>query len=89
MDPSSQPGYQLSKHARRRIERRQIRLEWIADALTSPDRLEPDALDPTLRHALKKIGEMDNRVLRLVYNPSVVPPRIVSVYFDRSLRGKV
>jgi hypothetical protein len=89
MSSLNQPSYQLSQHARRRIERRQIRPEWIVAALTNPDRVEPDALDPALRHALKKIEEMDNRVLRLVYNPSVEPPRIVSVYFDRSLRGKV
>jgi hypothetical protein len=89
MGPPPLSGYQLSHHARRRIERRQIRLEWIAAALTNPDRVEPDALDPAVRHALKKIKEKDNRVLRLVYNPSVEPPRIVSVYFDRRLKGKI
>ncbi|MGD0464739.1 MAG: DUF4258 domain-containing protein [Tepidisphaeraceae bacterium] len=82
-----EPNYQLSQHAKRRIERRQIRLEWISATLANPDRTDPDHQDPALRHALKKIQEMDNRVLRVVYNSTVVPPRIVSVHFDRRLKG--
>jgi hypothetical protein len=71
----------------RRLERRQIRPEWIAAALQSPDRTDPDKFDPAVRHALKKIPEMDNRVLRVVYNSSVQPLRVISVHFDRRLRG--
>jgi len=39
-------------------------------------------------HALGRIAERDGRVLRVVYNAAVRPPRIVTVYFDRRERGK-
>ncbi len=68
------PPCQFSRHARRRIERRQISEVWILLALAYPDRVDPDRDDPTLRHALKKIAECDNRVLRVIYNDSIKPP---------------
>jgi hypothetical protein len=83
------PAYVLSRHAQRRVDRRQIRVEWIAETLKDPDRVDPDRQDPTVRHALKKIPEMEHRVLRVVYNPTVQPVRVVSVHFDRRLRGKL
>jgi len=39
-------------------------------------------------HALGRIAERDGRVLRVVYNALVQPPRIVTAYFDRRERGK-
>ena len=85
----SDPKYVLSLHARRRVERRQIREDWISAALANPDRVELDRQDTAVRHVLKKIPEMDNRVLRVVYNNMVEPWRIVSVHFDRRLKGKL
>jgi hypothetical protein len=46
-----------------------------------------DRSDPTLMHAFGRIAERDDRVLHVVYNASVNPPRIVTVYFDRRQRG--
>lgn len=82
-------AFQLSNHAAKRIAQRNIRLDWIDLAMRSPDRVEPDSLDSALLHKLKRIEEMDGRVLRVVYNVSVVPPRVVSAYFDRKLRGQL
>jgi len=42
----------------------------------------------TLRHALARIAERGDRVLRVVYNASVNPPRVVTAYFDRRQRGR-
>jgi hypothetical protein len=57
--------------------------------LAAPERTERDRSDPDLLHALGRIAERDNRVLRVVYNASMRPPRIVTVYFDRRQRGKI
>ena len=54
----------------------------------SPTQSLPRRADSTLTHALGRIAERDGRVLRVVYNASVIPPRIVTVYFDRRQRGK-
>jgi hypothetical protein len=82
-------AYELSAHAAERIRRRGIDEAWITEALAAPDRVEPDRLDPAVRHALKKIAACEGRVLRVVYNPTVSPPRIVSVHFDRRLKGRL
>jgi hypothetical protein len=37
---------------------------------------------------LAKIPEHGNRVLRVVINKAAVPERVVSVYFDRTMKGK-
>ena len=82
------PGYELSDHALDVIAEREIETTWVVRVLSKPERTEADRSDPALTHALGRIAERDNRVLRVVYNASVTPPRIVTVYFDRGQRGK-
>ena len=57
-------------------------------ALTRPERTEADRFDASLVHALRRIPEYGDRVLRVVYNPSHNPPRVVTMHFDRRQRGK-
>lgn len=82
------PGYHLSAHARNVILEREIETTWVVRVLRQPERTEADPHDPALTHALGRIAERDHRVLRVVYNPTVNPPRIVTVYFDRRQRGR-
>jgi hypothetical protein len=81
--------YELSHHAAKRMAERKIDPRWLDMALSQPDRQEQDPVDPAARHALKRIAEMDNRILRVVYNTVVSPARIISVYFDRGMKGKL
>ena len=74
--------YILTEHAQKRCKRRKIEPEWIRAALTHPARTENDFDDPTLVHALLAIPEKGFRVLRVIYNETVEPVRIVTVYFD-------
>jgi hypothetical protein len=67
---------------------REIKTTWVVRVLTKPQRTEIDRSDSALTHALGRIDECDGRVLRVVYNATVDPPRIVTVYFDRRQRGK-
>ncbi len=71
--------FELSAHAAAVIKERGIRLEWINRVLISPEKTEPDAYDPALQHALAHIPEHGNRVLRVVYNVTVEPWRIITV----------
>jgi hypothetical protein len=57
--------------------------------LSAPQKIELDSKDPDLRHALLTINDYDSRVLRVIYNVKVNPNRVVSVYFDRKMRGKL
>ena len=87
--PPSAPSFVLSAHAARVVAERALPLQWIERVLQHPERTEPDSVDPVLRHALARIPEYDGRVLRVVYNPTVTPPRVVAVIFDRRLRNRL
>jgi hypothetical protein len=81
--------FTLSHHARGQIEDREIEFAWIARAMFQSERTEPDRDDPELGHALARIPEVENRVLRVVYNQTVMLPRNVTVSFDRGQRNRL
>ena len=80
--------YELTSHAATVVAERAIELRWITRVLRQPERTERDPYDPSLTHALASIEERDQRVLRVVYNSSADPVRVVTAYFDRRQRGK-
>jgi Domain of unknown function (DUF4258) len=82
-------NYTLSKHAEDAIKEREIRSEWIAACLTEPMATEADPVDPDIRHALRIIDEFGYRVLRVIYNQTTKPAHVVTVYFDRTMKGKL
>ncbi len=82
------PLFELTVHAASVIAEREIEISWIEMALTRPERTEADRFDSALIHALARIPEFGDRVLRVVYNPSYKPPKVVTVHFDRRQRGK-
>jgi len=81
--------YQLSQHALIRLQERKIETAWLEQALTRPERTEPDEDDPGMEHRLARIAERDYRVLRVVCDPRENPLKIVTVHFDRSMKGKL
>ena len=81
--------YQLTEHAKKVIYERNIKLEWIEHTVSSPLKTELDASDIELEHVLAKIQEYDNRILRVIYNKTTKPFKIITVYFDRALKGKL
>ena len=83
------PTFELTAHAATAIAKRGIDPQWVGRVLSRPERVEPHVSDTTLRHALARIPERSDRVLRGVYNAEVNPPRVVTAYFDRRQRGKL
>ena len=81
--------YVLSEHAGNVMRERGVAPEWVAAAMATPDLVLPHEQDATLRYAFKRIPDFGNRVLRVVYNETVDPPVIVTVYFDRTMKGKL
>ena len=82
-------NYELTEHARHVLDERRISLLWIERVLAAPAFVEPSPTDPDLENRFAKIAEFGDRVLRVVVNTQVVPERVVSVYFDRRMRGKL
>ena len=78
----------LTAHAQFVATERNIKLSWIEAVLTQPEITEKDPKDQELIHSLGKISENDGRVLRIIHSQTQ-PMRVVTVYFDRSMRGKL
>jgi hypothetical protein len=68
---------------------RQISVEWMERVLAQPAFVQPSAADVTLESRLARIPERGDRVLRVVVNKTVVPERVVSAYFNRTMKGKL
>jgi hypothetical protein len=82
-------GLRKNKTARHVISERNISDEWIDQVISDPDLVTKDHEDPELEHHLGTIEEFGNRVLRVVLNTTVEPSRIVTAYFDRSMKGEL
>jgi len=82
-------SHTLTEHAKKVLEEREIPLEWLERALNEPALCQPDPDDASLERRYRFIPEFGGRVLRVVVDPSVEPVRVVSVFFDRSMRGKL
>jgi len=79
----------LSQHARDVLKAREIPLEWVERVLVQPARVVPDRDDPQLEHRLGAIAEHGDRVLRVIITRGTVPPRVVTVFFDRGMKGRL
>lgn len=79
-------SFTLTAHAKFVAAERGIRREWIERVLAHPDAVGPDRLDPVLRHAVARIAERRDLILRVVYDPRAKPIRVVTVFLDRRTR---
>jgi uncharacterized protein DUF4258 len=82
-------NYELTQHARDVLEERRISVAWMERVLANPALIQSSPTDPDLEIRFEKINEFGDRVLRVVVNTQVVPERVVSVYFDRRMKGKL
>ena len=81
--------YELTKHAEKVLAEREIAAEWRERTLSSPELVLPDPDDATVERRFRRIPEFGGRVLRVAMNTTVEPNRIVSVFFDRKMKGKL
>ena len=68
---------------------RGIAIEWVERTLTAPELRLPDLDDAAVERLYRKIPEFGGRVLRVAVNTTVEPNRVVSVFFDRQMKGKL
>ena len=76
-----------TRHAVHAMEQRMIAIEWVESTVEEPDLRTADLNDPEVERFFRRIPERDGRVLRVAVNTHVAPWRVVSVFFDRSMRG--
>jgi hypothetical protein len=83
------PHFHYTTHAHTAMTEREIMSEWVEETLENPEHWAEDPKDSELRRFYRRIPDFENRVLRVVANTKVVPWRVVSVFFDRRMRGKL
>ena len=81
--------FELTKHAQRVLDERGISVEWMQRTLSAPEWVLPDPEDATVERRFRRMPEFGGRVLRVAVNTAVDPNRVVSVFFDRGMRGKL
>lgn len=79
----------FTKHARQVMANREISEDWVERTLSKPEIREPDPEDPAIERFFGRIPEFGGRVLRVAVNTRVEPWRVVSVFFDRNMKGKL
>ena len=81
--------FDLTKHAQKALDEREIPVEWMERTLSAPELVFPDPEDATVERRFRRIPEFGGRVLRVAVNTAVEPNRVVSVFFDRQMKGKL
>lgn len=81
--------FTFSKHALKVLELREIRPEWVARALFAPERRVRDPRHADVERFYSRVPENDGRVLRVAVNTATDPWRVVTVFYDRSMRGEL
>lgn len=79
----------LTKHAREVLDERSIAMEWLMRVIETPARVEPDPKDARLEHRLGRVQEHGDRVLRIIVTRGIVPPRVITAYFDRTMKDRL
>ena len=80
---------EFTKHAVHVLDERKIPVEWVEQVMAEPALRTPDPNDPEVERFFGRVPERGGRVLRVVVNTRVAPWRVVSVFFDRSMRGEL
>ena len=76
-----------TSHALDVMERRGIHLEWVERTVAAPAQRTRDPYDGAVERFFSRIPEYGGRVLRVAVNTQADPWRVVSAFFDRSMRG--
>jgi len=71
-------------HAKTMMHERLIQEDWVHNTVNDPDIIE-EKLDDEI-HYLKQIPPEGGKFLRVIVNPSVSPPRVITAFFDMRVR---
>ena len=80
---------EYTKHALDVMDERDIPVEWIERTVSEPSLRVPDPNDPEVERFFRAIPEYGDRILRVAVNTHVAIWRVVSVFFDRNMRGRL
>lgn len=80
---------EYTEHALHVMAERSISIKWVEFVVSGPEVRISDPNDSQVERFYRRKPEHGNRVLRVAVNTNVAPWRVVTVFFDRSMRGEV
>ena len=80
---------EYTRHATHAMEERLISKEWVESAVAEPAIRTFDPNHRDVERFFRRVPEHSNRVLRVAVNTRIAPWRVVSVFSDRGMRGKL
>lgn len=80
---------EYTRHALHVMAERMIPAEWVERTVTDPSMRSHDPNDPEVERFFRSIPGQSDRVLRVAVNTRAVPWRVVSVFFDRGMKGRI
>ena len=79
----------FTAHARRAMVERDIPVDWVQRTVDAPALRSREPYDEKVERFYLPIAERGNRVLRVAVNVTSDPWRVVTAFFDRSMRGEL
>lgn len=83
------PALLYTEHALNAMAEREVSPDWVRRTVAAPDLRAPNPNDPESEFFFRRAKEQGDRVLRVVVNTTAAPWRVITVYFDRSMRGRL
>ncbi len=80
---------EYTRHAIHMMAERAIPMEWVEQTVIGPALRIPDPNDSEVERFFRSIPENSDRALRVAVNTHADPWRVVSAFFDRSMRGEL
>ncbi|MFA5236716.1 MAG: DUF4258 domain-containing protein [Methanoregula sp.] len=74
----------FSAHAKVMMQERMIEEDWIISTVQAPDMTEIKREDEI--HYIRQTPQNGGKFLRVIINPIVRPPRVITVFFDRRVQ---
>lgn len=71
------------------MKEREIKESWVITAVEDPELRESDPHDAEVERFYRRVAEYEYRVLRVAVNTKLAPWRVVSVCFDRRMKGQL
>jgi hypothetical protein len=71
--------YTISNHARQEMDRRNIKEKWLSEVMGNPEQIVEEYGNMVCYQSRMQI-DGENYLIRVIVDPKVDPPRIVTVY---------
>ena len=78
-----------TKHAQDQMALRNILDIWVEEVVAEPALREPDPTDPDIERFYGQVSELGGHYIRVAVNTTTTPWRVVTVFIDSRVGGRI